>query len=277
MQEPLKVEHSMQFPGEVPDSEALMLPVLSMTKDGKQHRVSDVRQWVGDLLRLPAEARAELLPSGGESLFSNRVRWAIQYLKWAGALKAIEHSVYQITDRGQSLLEESPNGITAKTLRRFREFAEPLQGDSATNGRCCVFQPFDGKGPFDKRYDDTIAPAIKASGLQAYRVDRDDGVVIPFETLHEQIRSATMCLAGISSQDPNVMYELGFAIACDKNIVLICSTQQTQRFPFDIQHRRIVQYASDSASDFEKLRNDIVHSIHALLDTRQKAALEPFE
>jgi hypothetical protein len=145
MQEPLKVEHSMQFPGEVPDSEALMLPVLSMTKDGKQHRVSDVRQWVGDLLRLPAEARAELLPSGGESLFSNRVRWAIQYLKWAGALKAIEHSVYQITDRGQSLLEESPNGITAKTLRRFREFAEPLQGDSATNGRCCVFQPFDGK------------------------------------------------------------------------------------------------------------------------------------
>jgi len=253
-----------------------MVPVLRVSKDGKEHRVPDIIQQVGDQLQLSPGARAELLPSGHESLISNRVRWAVQYLTWASALKRIKRSFYQITDRGQSLLEEHPNGITAKTLRRFREFAEPLQGDSATNGRCCVFQPFD-KGPFDKRYDDTIAPAIKASGLQAYRVDRDDGVVIPFETLHEQIRSATICLADISTQNPNVMYELGFAIACDKNVVLICSIQQTQRFPFDIQHRRIIQYASDSASDFEKLRNDIVHSIHALLDTSQEAAMEASE
>jgi hypothetical protein len=57
------------------------------------------------------------------------------------------------------------------------------------NGRCCVFQPFD-KGPHDKRYEDTIAPAIKLAGLEPYRVDRDEGAVIPVETLHEEIRSA---------------------------------------------------------------------------------------
>ena len=62
------------------------------------------------------------------------------------------------------------------------------------NGRCCVFQPFD-KGPHDKRYEDTVAPAIRATGLEPYRVDRDQGAVIPVETLHEEIRSATICLA----------------------------------------------------------------------------------
>jgi hypothetical protein len=132
------------------------------------------------------------------------------------------------------------------------------------NGRCCVFQPFD-KGPFDKRYDDTIAPAITTAELEPYRVDRDDGVAIPIETLHEQIRSATICLADISTQNPNVMYELGFAIASGKDVVLICSTQRSEPFPFDIQHRGIIQYASDSASDFEKLKNDIVHRITAML------------
>ena len=39
------------------------------------------------------------------------------------------------------------------------------------NGRCCVFQPFD-KGAHDKRYEDTLVPAIKAAELESYRVDR---------------------------------------------------------------------------------------------------------
>ncbi len=150
----------------------------------------------------------------------------------------------------------------------------------AVNGRCCVFQPFD-KGPFDKRYDDTIAPAILAAGLESYRVDRDDGVLIPMDTLHEQIRAATICLADISTQNPNVMYELGYAIASGKDVVLICSTQKSERFPFDIQHRSIIQYSSDSASDFEKLKNDIIRRIDALLKkqitTQEIASASPIK
>lgn len=45
---------------------------------------------------------------------------------------------------------------------------------------CFVIQPFDG-GPFDKRYDDVIAPAIVAAGLEPYRVDRD-----PRAAFHER-------------------------------------------------------------------------------------------
>ena len=137
------------------------------------------------------------------------------------------------------------------------------------NGKCCVFQPFD-KGPHDKRYEDTIAPAIREATLEPYRVDRDDGAVIPVETLHEEIRSATLCLADITTQNPNVMYELGFAIASDQDVVLICATNRTSQFPFDIQHRGVIQYAADSASDFEKLKRDIVFRIAALLK-RQEA------
>ena len=111
-------------------------------------------------------------------------------------------------------------------------------------GRCCVFQPFD-KGPHDKRYDDIIAPAINAAGLEPYRVDRDDGVVIPVETLHEEIRTAMVCLADITTQNPNVMYELGFAIASGKDVILICSTQRSEKFPFDITLVQDRQKSSD--------------------------------
>lgn len=151
------------------------------------------------------------------------------------------------------------------TIDEAQGVRTPVHPDPSPSGRCCVFQPFDNKGPYDKRYDDTIAPAIKATGLEPYRVDRDDGAVILYETLHEEIKSATLCLADISALNPNVMYELGFALASGKDVVIICSTQLSSKFPFDIQHRGVIQYASDSISDFEKLKSDITNRIEALV------------
>jgi hypothetical protein len=88
------------------------------------------------------------------------------------------------------------------------------------NGRCCVFQPFD-EGVFDKRYEDVLVPAIEAAELEPYRVDRDAGSAIPVDTLHKEIRAATICVADITTRNPNVMYELGYALAAGKDVVII--------------------------------------------------------
>jgi hypothetical protein len=133
-------------------------------------------------------------------------------------------------------------------------------GPVASRGRCCVFQPFDNGGAFDKRYDDIISPAIRAAGLEPYRVDRDPRTTVPMDTLHEEIRSATVCLADISTNNPNVMYELGFAIASNRELVLICASQ-AEKFPFDIQHRSIIRYSSDSTRDFNKLEVEITRRL----------------
>jgi len=60
------------------------------------------------------------------------------------------------------------------------------------------------------------------------------------------------------------MYELGYAIASGKDVVLICAAQQAAKFPFDIQHRGIISYALDSASDFEQLKTAITNRIKNL-------------
>jgi hypothetical protein len=69
-------------------------------------------------------------------------------------------------------------------------------------GHCFVIQPFDG-GPFDKRFDDVFAPAIIASGLEPYRVDRDPAVRVPIEEIEHRIYGADLCLAGITTDNPN--------------------------------------------------------------------------
>jgi hypothetical protein len=134
---------------------------------------------------------------------------------------------------------------------------------------CFVIQPFD-KGKFDKRYDDVFKPAIEAAGLDPYRVDRDPAVSIPIDEIESGISSAAICLADITTDNPNVWFELGYAIAARKDVILVCSEERKTKFPFDVQHRTVTKYSTDSSSDFDKLRSTIESRIKATLSRREK-------
>lgn len=136
-------------------------------------------------------------------------------------------------------------------------------------GTCFVIQPFDD-GKFDKRYEDVFSPAVCAAGLKPYRVDRDPSVSIPIEDIQSGIQASDVCLADISTDNPNVWFELGYAIAAQREVVLVCSDERASRFPFDVQHRSIIRYSTESSSDFEKLREKIESRIKATLQRREK-------
>lgn len=129
---------------------------------------------------------------------------------------------------------------------------------------CFIIQPFDN-GPFDKRYEDVFVPAIRAADLEPYRVDRDPGAVIPIEQIEEGIRRADACLADISTNNPNVWFELGYAIAAGKPVILVCEHQENRRFPFDVQHRAVIIYKTESARDFDTLGTSITQRLKAAI------------
>ena len=135
--------------------------------------------------------------------------------------------------------------------------------------RCFVIQPFDN-GKYDKRYDDVLSPAIKAAGLNPYRVDRDPHVSIPIDDIHSGIESSRICLADISTDNPNVWFELGYAIAAKKTVILICSGERASQFPFDVQHRSIIKYMTESSSDFDCLRDSITDRMKAALQKEDR-------
>lgn len=133
---------------------------------------------------------------------------------------------------------------------------------------CFVIQPFD-KGKYDKRYRDVFSAAIQNAGLEPYRVDEAPSVDIPIDSIEKGIRTAAICLAEISTDNPNVWYELGFAYAAQKPVLMVCSEERKGNYPFDIQHRNIVTYKSESTSDFEELQHQISSRLQAMLDNRE--------
>jgi nucleoside 2-deoxyribosyltransferase len=128
---------------------------------------------------------------------------------------------------------------------------------------CFVIQPFDKGGPYDKRYRDVLKPAIKDAGLDAYRVDEDPGTTVLIDDIEKGIRESEICLADITANNPNIWYEVGFAIANGKPVVLICADPRPQPFPFDVRHRHIVNYKLHSMSDFEALKSEVTDRLKA--------------
>lgn len=129
--------------------------------------------------------------------------------------------------------------------------------------KCFVIQPFNEL--YNKRYKDVFKPAIKAADCEPYRVDKDLTSRIPIEDIEDEIRSSDICFADITTDNPNVWYELGFAFAHGKDVVMICSNERNSEFPFDIRHRNIIKYDTRSKSDYEELETNIKNKLTAYL------------
>lgn len=135
--------------------------------------------------------------------------------------------------------------------------------------RCFVMQPFDG-GTFDKRYESVFSPAISAAGVEPYRVDRDPSASIPIQDIENGIRRAAICFGDITTDNPNVWFELGYAFAIPREVVLVCSEERTTAYPFDVQHRNIIKYKVAAPQDFVELEGKITERIRAVLKKNEE-------
>ncbi|MGE0825624.1 MAG: winged helix-turn-helix domain-containing protein [Candidatus Binatia bacterium] len=116
----------------IPDFQTLMLPLLQLATDGQEHSIRDARETLADQFALSPEEKAELLPSGRQPIFDNRVAWAKSYLQQASVLKPTRRAHFQITERGKQVLSEQPSRIDIEYLERFPEFVEFRNGRKTT-------------------------------------------------------------------------------------------------------------------------------------------------
>lgn len=108
----------------IPSYQTIMLPVLQLASDEQEHKFSDSVQYIAEKFSLTDEEKGELLPSGTQAVFNNRVGWARSYLKQAGLLESTKRGYFKITEQGLKLLAEKPEKIDSALLERYAEFQE---------------------------------------------------------------------------------------------------------------------------------------------------------
>lgn len=106
----------------IPDFQKIMLPLLKFLEDKIEHSIRGTIDSLADQFDLSEEERRELLPSGQQAIFSNRVGWARTHLKKAVLLEPTRRGHFKITERGLSVLNQNPQNINIKFLDQFEEF-----------------------------------------------------------------------------------------------------------------------------------------------------------
>jgi restriction system protein len=108
----------------IPDFQSIMLPLMSLAGDGLEHTSRETVKKLAAQFKLSDLDRQELLPSGTQAIFDNRVGWAKTHLKKAGLLESPKRSVFRITDRGKAVLIQKPASINMPFLRQYPEYVE---------------------------------------------------------------------------------------------------------------------------------------------------------
>lgn len=111
----------------IPDYQTTMLPLLKFASDDKEHRFRDAVQALADEFELTEEERKELLASGQQAIFNNRVGWARLYIVKANLLEATRRGYFKITDQGHKALAQKPERIDKNFLMQYPEFVEAFK------------------------------------------------------------------------------------------------------------------------------------------------------
>lgn len=112
----------------IPDFQSLMRPLLDCASDGKEHASRDVVECLAVRFGLTDVERKQLLPSGNQEVFVNRVAWAKTHLKMAGFLDSPKRGYLIITPSGLKVLAEFPERIDLKVLRQQPGYLEARGG-----------------------------------------------------------------------------------------------------------------------------------------------------
>jgi restriction system protein len=110
----------------IPDYQALMLPLLRLAADGREHPLGDAVQELARRCEISEDEKRQVFASGNE-VFRSRVGWARQYLKSAGLLAYPKRGYLQITDRGREALRTHPDTLRNRELMQYPEFREYLR------------------------------------------------------------------------------------------------------------------------------------------------------
>ncbi|MDO5644873.1 MAG: restriction endonuclease [Dermabacter sp.] len=102
---------------EMPNWEGFMIPTLRVMSDGVVRHSRELQPMTADEVGLSDEQRRELLPSGSQEKYKNRIGWGVSFLTNVGALTRPRRGHYQITDAGRQLIELFPNGAKERDIK----------------------------------------------------------------------------------------------------------------------------------------------------------------
>ena len=139
----------------IPDFQSLMLPTLKALSGDGEVPISKVRADVAVAKGLTSEDLRELLPSGRQPMFTNRMAWAVTHMSHAGLVEKVGRGIYRLTEEGKRLLDRNPERINIKDLHNYPVYIKwrSIKNRSTAKGDASFAQPEDASVTPEEKLD----------------------------------------------------------------------------------------------------------------------------
>jgi len=174
----------------------------------------------------------------------------------------------------------------ATRIRELRpEAFEPLKKDTlvksfkvedsasllaSSSSLCFVIMPFSPE--YEIVYRELIMPAVETFGLKVLRADDIYSPGVITEQIKAAIHQSIICVADVTSKNPNVLYEVGIAHTLGKPTILL--SQNVEQIPFDLSALRVVIYGMDGMEKIRRARENLKGIIQEILGKRRLVKAE---
>jgi restriction system protein len=174
----------------IPEFNEIKAPALQFFfTDDKPHKVSELYGVLGKHFNLTEDELNEVLPSGKQRRWPNRVNWACYDLFRAGLLDRPNRGVYVVTDAGKKVAEQKPKIIDRDFLMKFPQFVAFAQATGTKK-----IEHNDGKA-LEHESDATAASKTP-----------EELIGTAFEQLHATLRKDVLDL--VNKMDPFLFEQL---------------------------------------------------------------------
>ena len=143
-----------------------------------------------------------------------------------------------------------------------------VKGFTVSNQDPTAFVVMQFSAPYDTLYSEVIKPVCGKHGLDVHRADEFLGPGMIINDIEREIARAMLIIADVSPSNPNVFYEVGFARALRKPIILLA--ESTTKLPFDVSGFRTLFY-ENSIGGKKRVEDGLTLHLDAVLRTGRSA------
>jgi hypothetical protein len=164
----------------------------------------------------------------------------------------------EILEIGFDDLLQTPSG---KELISLSGIEKKGESDIPASHQPFVFVLMPLKEQFFDLYDKAIKPALEQLGCSVLRIDEVFSVDSIMTTIYKNIAQADFIVAVVTERNPNVFYEIGYAHALGKNVILV--SQTTNEVPFGFSGYEAIIYAD---ADLPALKANVSQRASLILE-----------
>jgi hypothetical protein len=115
---------------------------------------------------------------------------------------------------------------------------------------------------FNTLYEEVIQPVCSEFGYQAVRGDETFTSGSVLDEIIQSIQDASVVIAEITPNNPNVFYEVGYAHALNKPTILLCDKTR-DKLPFDVSGFRTLFY-EDSIGGKRRVQESLIKHLQSV-------------